>query len=247
MGTNALPVSEDVNLYVREIPQDLIFDFDYTCNLQCPSCRTEVINWNNDVTFAPINDRIVHSIKHKVIDRVGTQAVNIRWCGGEPFISRAYLNLLEYIIQSGKTNITNTIQTNGSYLRSKSDILVRLAPYIKELRVSFDAATAETYAVTRRNGVWHTLLENVRYAVDVLGADKIVADFVVQIENYQEIPQFVALCNDLGIQRINWQKMWNWGTWPQGEFDAKNIYNAQHPDYAKLVAVFVQAGQRIQY
>ena len=90
-------------------------------------------------------------------------------------------------------------------------------------------------------------LENVRYAVDVLGADKIVADFVVQIENYQEIPQFVALCNDLGIQRINWQKMWNWGTWPQAEFDAKNIYNNQHPDHAKLVTVFAQAGQRIQY
>ena len=86
VGTNAMPVIEDVNLYVREIPKNLIFDFDYTCNYQCPSCRTEVINWNNDVTFAPINDRIAQRIKHQVIDRIKNQPVLIRWAGGEPFI-----------------------------------------------------------------------------------------------------------------------------------------------------------------
>ena len=247
VGTNALPVSEDVNLYVREIPQNLIFDFDYTCNLQCPSCRTEVINWNNDVTFAPINDRIADRIKHQVIDRIKNQPVLIRWAGGEPFISRVYLDLFEYIIESGKKNIMNVIQTNGSYLRSKSHILERLAPHIKELRISFDAATSDTYAQVRRNGIWSNLLDNAKHARDILGPQKITADFVVQSDNYREIPEFVNLCKDLGIHRINWQKMWNWGTWPQAEFDAKNIYNDQHPDYHKLVTVFEQAGQRIQY
>ena len=185
-------------------------------------------------------------IKHQVIDRIGTQPVEIRWAGGEPFISRAYLALLEYIIESGKTNITNVIQTNGSYLKSKSDLLSRLAPYIRELRISFDAATADTYSRVRRNGVWSNLIHNVRHAQHVLGRDRITADFVVQADNYQEIPLFVDLCHDLGIQRINWQKMWNWGTWSQAEFDTKNIYDSRHPDYDKLVKIFEQAGQRIK-
>ena len=247
IGINALPVGNETNLYVQEIPRNLIFDFDYTCNYQCPSCRTEVINWNTDATFAPINDRIVQRIKHQVIDRIGTQPVEIRWAGGEPFISRAYLALLEYIIESGKTNITNVIQTNGSYLKSKSDLLSRLAPHIRELRISFDAATADTYSRVRRNGVWSNLIHNVRHAQHVLGRDRITADFVVQADNYQEIPLFVDLCHDLGIQRINWQKMWNWGTWSQAEFDTKNIYDSRHPDYDKLVKIFEQAGQRIKY
>jgi hypothetical protein len=72
---------------------------------------------------------------------------------------------------------------------------------------------------------------------------EIVADFVVQVDNYKEIPQFVELCNQLGIKRINWQKMWNWGTWPQNEFDQKNIYNSKHPDYNELAKVFKIASQ----
>jgi organic radical activating enzyme len=247
VGVSALPASNDTNLYVQEIPRNLIFDFDYTCNYQCPSCRKEVINWNSDSTFAPINDRIVERIKHQVIDRIGAQPVNIRWAGGEPFISRAYMELLEYIIAAGKTNITNVIQTNGSYLKSKSDVLARLAPYIQELRISFDAATATTYSQVRKNGVWSNLIHNVRHAQHVLGSNRITADFVVQADNYQEIPLFVDLCRDLGIQRINWQKMWNWGTWSQAEFDTKNIYDKSHPDYDKLVKIFAQAGQRIQH
>ena len=247
VGTQALAVNDEIGLYVQEIPKNLIFDFDYTCNYQCPSCRTEVINWNADPVFAPINDRIVERIKHQVIDRIGAQPVNIRWAGGEPFISRAYMELLEYIIAAGKTNITNVIQTNGSYLKSKSDVLARLAPYIQELRISFDAATATTYSQVRKNGVWSNLIHNVKHAQHVLGSDRITADFVVQADNYQEIPLFVDLCRDLGIQHINWQKMWNWGTRSQEEFDIKNIYDKSHPDYDKLVKIFAQAGQRIQH
>ena len=247
LDTQPLPSLTSHDLLVDQIPKNLIFDFDYTCNYQCPSCRKEVINWNSDSTFAPINDRIVERIKHQVIDRIGAQPVNIRWAGGEPFISRAYIELLEYIIAAGKTNITNVIQTNGSYLKSKSDVLARLAPYIQELRISFDAATATTYSQVRKNGVWSNLIHNVRHAQHVLGSNRITADFVVQADNYQEIPLFVDLCRDLGIQRINWQKMWNWGTWSQAEFDTKNIYDKSHPDYDKLVKIFAQAGQRIQH
>lgn len=247
IGTNALPVGNEINLYVQDIPRNLIFDFDYTCNYQCPSCRTEVINWNADPVFASINNRIAKCIKNQVIDRIGAQPVSIRWAGGEPFISRVYLELLEYIIASGRTNITNVIQTNGSYLKSKSNIFTRLEPYIQELRISFDAATAETYSRVRKNGIWSNLIHNVRHAQHVLGPERITADFVVQADNYKEIPQFVELCHDLGISRINWQKMWNWGTWDQKDFDLRNIYDPRHPEYSKLVEIFKQAGQRIQH
>jgi molybdenum cofactor biosynthesis enzyme MoaA len=185
-----------------------------------------------------------------IIDQIQSQQVEIRWCGGEPFISEVYLNLMEYCVASGK-NIQHIIQTNGSYLQKKADLFTKLLPTLKELRVSFDAATAATYAVTRTNGQWHTLLDNVRWARDTIRTQhaptKLTADFVVQADNYQEIPAFVELCHSLEIDQINFQKMWNWGTWSQAEFDAKNIYNPQHSDYAKLVAVFEQAHVPIGY
>jgi MoaA/NifB/PqqE/SkfB family radical SAM enzyme len=233
---------------VDQIPKNLIFDFDYTCNFRCPSCRTELINNNKHHVIRPINNSIVQQIKHQVIDRIADQPVEIRWCGGEPFISESYTELLDYILGSGKTKIQHIVQTNGSYLQSKSDMVERLLPTLKELCISFDAATADTYHRIRVNGVWDNLLNNVAWVKNLISsknaATRLAADFVVQIDNYQEIPAFVQLCKELGIKHIHFQKMWNWGTWPQEEFDHKNIYNSDHPEHKKLVEVFRSVGRR---
>jgi molybdenum cofactor biosynthesis enzyme MoaA len=240
-------LDKSLDLYVKQIPKNIILDFDYTCNFACPSCRSELINNNNHHVFAPINDRISQQIKHLIIDQIKDETVTIRWCGGEPFISRVYSDLMEYIFSNKQAKIKHIIQTNGSYLKKKSDLVTALLPTVKDLRVSFDAATADTYQKIRVNGQWDHLLENVRWlrqCIDQTAPEcNLNADFVVQLDNYKEIPAFVDLCRELGIDNIGWQKMWNWGTWSQEEFLQKNIYRPDHPLYADLVQVFAQAKQ----
>jgi molybdenum cofactor biosynthesis enzyme MoaA len=248
-GTATVPhtVNYSPELYVKQIPKNIILDFDYTCNFVCPSCRSELINYNNHHVLAPINDRISQQIKHLIIDQIKDEMVSIRWCGGEPFISRVYSDLLEYIFLNKQAKIEHIIQTNGSYLKKKSDLVTALLPTVKDMRVSFDAATADTYHKIRVNGQWDHLLENVRWlrqCIDQVAPECVLsADFVVQLDNYKEIPAFIDLCQELGIDKINWQKMWNWGTWSQEEFLNKNIYRSDHPQYADLVQVFAQAKQ----
>jgi sulfatase maturation enzyme AslB (radical SAM superfamily) len=246
-----LPHVSKANLQVHSIPKNLIFDFDYTCNFKCPSCRTELINNNKHHIIRPTNDQIVNKIKHLVIDNIELQPIEIRWCGGEPFISDVYLELFNYILASGKTNIKHIIQTNGSYLKSKSELLVRLLPMITQLRISFDAASEQTYQKIRVNGVWNTLIENVKWVQKYITDNNLktilIADFVVQLDNYHEIPAFVELCNSIGIKKINFQKMWNWGTWPQEEFNNKNIFNPDHPNYGHLVKIFQQANREMLF
>lgn len=231
-----MPVTDKELLTVSRIPKNLIFDFDYTCNFKCPSCRTEVINWNNDHIRRPINNQIVEKIKHLIIDQIDDKKISIRWAGGEPFISEPYLELFDYIISSGKQNIQNIIQTNGSYLKSKT--VKNLLPYISELRISFDAGTKETYAKTRVNGNWDKLLENVKYIQEQIKelntGTRVTADFVVQLDNYQDLPKFKSICAEYGIS-YTLQKMWNWGTWPIDEFEEKNIYNINHLQYQNLL------------
>jgi sulfatase maturation enzyme AslB (radical SAM superfamily) len=237
------------NLIVNSIPKNIIFDFDYTCNFKCPSCRTEVINWNEDYIIRPINNSLVEKISHQIIDKIQDQLVTIRWAGGEPFMSEPYLQLMSYIISTGKINIQNVIQTNGSLLQQKGKLVNDLLPYISELRISFDAASKETYKSIRVNGSWEKLLDNTVWVRDVIKRNKfstqLTADFVVQKDNYKEIPLFVKLCKELGIPKFNLQKMWNWGTWDQTIFEDKNIYNPSHPDYEDLVKYFKMAGQEI--
>lgn len=240
-----LAADPDPRLLVREIPKNLIFDFDHTCNYRCPSCRTEMINYNNHPVIRPINDRISERIKRLIIDEIGEQSVHIRWAGGEPFISRVYVELLDYIANTGKRNIKHIIQTNGSYFRNKADLVEKLLPDLVELRISFDAATADTYHRVRVNGVWDSFLDNVTWVMSRIrerGLNiQVTADFVVQRHNYLEIPQLAELCNQLGVDHINYQKMWNWATWPSAEFDDMNVYDPAHPEYQHVVDLIAQA------
>lgn len=244
-----LPNRIDDQLKVSAIPNNIIFDFDYTCNFKCPSCRTELINNNKHHVIRKINDNIVDKIKTLIIDKIDTQPISIRWCGGEPFISESYLSLMNYILDAGKENIQHIIQTNGSYLQTKQDLLQRLLPSTQDLRVSFDAASEATYHKIRINGQWELLLDNVRWLIQIVSKNnfrtKITADFVVQLDNYKEIPLFVELCAQLGIEHINFQKMWNWGTWPQDVFDSKNIYNPKHSKFYELQNIFKQINREI--
>jgi sulfatase maturation enzyme AslB (radical SAM superfamily) len=240
-------IDRSPDLLLDRLPKNIILDFDYTCNFACPSCRTEVINNNNHHVIAPINDRIAQQIKSLIIDRIQDESISIRWCGGEPFISRVYLDLMQYISANKPHNVKHIIQTNGSYLQKKSDLIIDLLPTIDHMRVSFDAASADTYHKIRVNGQWDQLLENVRWLrkqIDQHAPDcSLQADFVVQLLNYKEIPDFVELCQDLGIDQINWQKMWNWGTWSQEEFQEHNIYQPDHRLYPELVEIFKKSGQ----
>jgi len=240
-----IPFVDSPDLYVNQIPTEIIFDFDYTCNFQCPSCRTEIQNWNNDFIRRPINDQIVEKVKSLIIDKIEDQHVMIRWCGGEPFMSEVYLELFDYIIKTNKKNIQNIIQTNGSLLKSKKDLMIKLLPYIKQLYISFDAGSEETYKITRVGGDWNRLLENTKFIVDLIAEYKfqtdVKADFVVQKSNFKDLPKFAQLCKELGIKPNHMQKMWNWGTWDDDVFADLNVYDRGHPLYEEVRQQFTLA------
>jgi hypothetical protein len=52
------------------------------------------------------------------------------------------------------------------------------------------------------------------------------------------------LAREMSIDTVYYQRMWNWGTWPLEEFERKNIYNPDHPDYQQLLVAFSLAGHR---
>jgi molybdenum cofactor biosynthesis enzyme MoaA len=226
---------------VHQLPKEIVFDFDYTCNFECPSCRTELINTNNGPIY-DVNKQLVEKIKKLILDEIKDEIVVIRWAGGEPFISKAYQELWQYIIKLGKPNIRNIIQTNGSYFHKRQEILESFLPYIDSLRISFDAGSSSTYAVIRKNGNWETLLENcqiVKNLRDKLSPNtKLISDFVVQLNNFEEISQYIDIVTNIGFDIINLGKMWNWGTWPDDVFNSLNVSDSKHPRYNEFKEIF---------
>jgi sulfatase maturation enzyme AslB (radical SAM superfamily) len=223
---------------VDSLPIEICFDFDYTCNFKCPSCRTEMINHNQGHEYN-INKKLVKKIKEIILTEYTDTVVTFRWAGGEPFVSKAYLEIWKQIIKSGNTNIRNTIQTNGSYLLRREQLLKEFLPFINEMRISFDAGTAETYKNIRTNGKWSTLIDNCRFFNDIRKDYKIklISSFVVQFDNYLEIPLYVKLAESLGFDVIQLNKMWNWGTWPDDTFKKLNITDPMHSNYKELLDI----------
>jgi sulfatase maturation enzyme AslB (radical SAM superfamily) len=226
---------------LTELPHNLCFDFDFTCNFKCPSCRQEIINYNQG-SMADIMQSIVDKSKLLLDTYANSNTkVLIRWAGGEPFVSKAYLQLWQHILKLNNKNIRNIIQTNGSYLKKKSKLLKEFLPYIDAIRISFDAGTASTYKINRVNGNWNTLLNNSKFLKELIDHSeydiKLVSDFVVQLNNYKEIPKYVETVNLLNFDKINISKMWNWDTWPMEEFERLNISDPTHPNNKDLVSV----------
>ena len=63
---------------------------------------------------------------------------------------------------------------------------------------------------------------------------KITTDFVIQLDNYLEMPAYVELADSLGADDIRVQNMWNWNTWSDEEFAEKNVFDARHTRYTEM-------------
>lgn len=61
--------------------------------------------------------------------------------------------------------------------------------------------------------------------------DRVGLNFVVQDNNYQEMEAFVAMAESLGVDAVEFQKLGNWGTFPERQYREKDIWDHGHPRY----------------
>jgi MoaA/NifB/PqqE/SkfB family radical SAM enzyme len=160
---------------------------------------------------------------------------------GDPFASRVYRELLYGLDGKDHPQMRIALQTNGVLLTPRNWArMEKLHDNVSSIIVSFDAATAETYAVTRRGGHWDTLIANCERLGDLRRAGKIKLlryDFVVQQANYREMPAFVALARRLGGDRAYFSQLVDWGTWPQSVFEAQCVWDEGHAEREAFLRV----------
>lgn len=227
--------------HLEELPAFVNLCNDPSCNLWCPSCRTERILHTDEQSLVPIRDlqsKVTQSLFSKPTTR--NFAVNVTG-SGDPFASRVFREFLFELSGEDFPNLQVNLQTNGVLLTPRNwSRLHRIHNNIKIILVSFDAATPETYAITRRGGHWDTLLEN----VNALGEKRrngelnyLRLDFVVQQANYREMPDFVLLAESLGADDASFSMLVDWGTWPKPEYLVRAVHLSGHPEHQAFLDV----------
>ena len=186
-------------------PLDINFGYDRSCNLECPSCRLELIMESGKKREQILN--IQDKLKKEAFHNAKSFCIT---GSGDAFASPVFRDLLRTLKEEDAPNLeTIQILTNGLLMKKYWDSLSDYSKEkIKHISISIDAATEETYKVVRKGGDWNMLLENLEFAQHLQATGQISTfntSFVVQNDNLSEVLQFLDLCKKYDVKCVQFQ------------------------------------------
>jgi len=215
---------------------------DDSCNLSCPSCRKYKIFVKSGKT---LEKRI--QLAKRIVDYVAVQKHGINLhvgSDGDPFASLVY----RYFIKQVKNlpNVRFSIQTNGLLVKKMHQRHEDMFKKLDVLNISIDGATKETYEHLRREGSYAKIIENLEFVASIKPKYdfKFRIHFVVQAENYKEMPNIIQLAQKYSADNVWLNKINDWNTFK--DFKDKNVMNPSHKEYNEYSSVLNTVKEKIQ-
>jgi MoaA/NifB/PqqE/SkfB family radical SAM enzyme len=225
------------NHLTRAEPASVIeLAYDPTCNLSCPSCRTELI-----VEKADEQDAHTRALERVILPLLKTAKLGYLSGGGEAFASKHMRSLMSRLNREEYPQLYLHLITNAQLMTPQRwGAFPNLGEMVGLLSVSIDAARAETYEKLRRPGRWDVLMTNLEFIAGMRRAGKIRnlgINFVVQKENYREMLGFVELGQRLGVDTIWLQRVVNYGSYDEAAIADVDVSAPGHPEHAVLLEI----------
>jgi hypothetical protein len=208
-------------------PEMLNLSYDRTCNLSCPSCRTERYA-ADDATRARFD-----TMQERQILPLLKNAKTVFVTGsGDPFASKNFRRLMAQLDAGEYPDLQFIIMTNGMLFTPRQwEAFPSLHRRVQSLRISLDAASGPTHELLRRGARWPVMLENLKFAGQLLAEgliDDFSLSFTVQQENFSEMGAAVDLARDVGARGIYFGRLTNWGTFEPLEYERKAVFVPGH-------------------
>jgi organic radical activating enzyme len=217
----------------------LTINIDESCNLQCPSCRKELIM----NTSGPEYDKKLKDVNVILnwLEKYQKPIHIIMSGNGDPLAS----HIMRPIVKNfhPKSNQTFTIFTNGLLIKKQIHDGMPIFDSVTDFRISVDAGSKDVYEDVRRPAKWEVLLENFDYLAELQKNRKVTLNFNLQNKNYKDIPNFVDICHRYGFCG-NIHGLDDWGTWSivdsvekdvwtirNGIFSDHDVLNPTHPNH----------------
>ena len=190
--------------------QHLRLAIDDSCNLRCPSCRKGMIFHKEGSAYnlgIRLADRILdwlYDLKHPIQVHIGSD--------GDPFASHVYRHFMEQTPEHD--NIKYSILTNGLMFKEFHTRVPNVIRNLKELGVSIDGASKETYEKLRLGGKWDKVNENLECMADLKQKHNFYfgLHMVVQQDNWHEIESMLELGHRYNADRVYFNKIEDWNT-----------------------------------
>lgn len=242
---------KDLDRRLERAAMHVGFSYDLSCNLQCPSCRNNLIVWRPDDPNDSHGQMIkkIHNNVKDLITILLTQhpIVSLDITGsGDAFASPLYWDyLLELASQPIPENLRLTLKTNGVMMTEENLLAIKpLWPIITYIEVSVDAATEDTYKIVRKNGNFKKLRKNLDFLDQLVYEGNFPAmyhwqtNFIVQRDNFREIKEFVEWQLSFKSKPKIWTNLLaQWYHMNDIQFNGMAVWKEGHPDRQALVEI----------
>lgn len=215
-------------------PVTLNCGWDRTCNLHCRSCRHRPFALRDEEA------QLVAAFQERLLEAIGPGLRTLFASGtGDPFASRVYQGLLRGLPARRLPLLEVHLHTNGQLWTPETwEGLGGAQHKVRSAHISVDATTAATYALNRRGADWERLRRNLSFVAGLRreGTLRFVTlSFVVQANNFHEMPAFISLVEGFGFDLAYFHKFCNWGTFTESQYRARAVHEPAHPDHAEFL------------
>ena len=179
-----------------ELPSEMVFELDNTCNLRCEMCSAKFSSAHNKGirNTAPYDSEdFITQLKPFI-----SHLTETKFLGGEPFLSDIYPKIWETIIKlNPKCKIR--VQTNGTILNNKVKEILQKGNF--QIGLSIDTLNPAHYEKIRSGAKIEKTLENLEFFNHICKKNGDNANISVcpMKENRLDIPELVDFCNKKGI------------------------------------------------
>jgi len=205
--------------------QHIRLAIDDSCNLRCPSCRKHMIfhkegsAYNLGIRLADKINTWLHGYQYPMQVHIGSD--------GDPFASHVYRHFMAQTPE--RDNIKYSILTNGLMFQDFAPRVPNVIRNLRELGVSIDGATKDTYERLRLGGKWDKINENLEHMARMKERHgfRFILHFVVQKDNYHEMEDIILLGRHYNVDRVWLNKMEDWNV--SADFHKDDIFRTDHP------------------
>ena len=222
------------------LPTNVNLSHDKSCNLSCPSCRSDryVANKQKQADLDGLTDRFVLPLLKKASTVMITGS-------GDPFGSNHFRNIIKKLNATDFPGLRINLITNGQLCDARAWSDLNLKGRVDNVHVSVDSTTVETYKVVRRLGRFDRLLANLAFLKELRDSGGIASlefSMVVQSLNFREMPDFVAMAERFSADAVYFQMIRQRDIFSAGEYDVAFIGGPDHPDHTEFVRL-MRSGQ----
>lgn len=218
-------------------PKEVNCSYDRSCNLSCPSCRTQLI-------VETARREQINGIQHRLTTEALGDAELLYITGsGDPFGSPFFRQWLRSMRREHMPRLQRLHLHTNALLWTPTmweTIPAEIRALIRSTEISIDAATSATYAINRRGGQFETLRRNLDF-IATLRRDGPLRDLcihmVVQENNFREMPEFVSLGRDVHADRVYFSRLVNWGTFTEDEYQQRAVHERRHASHDEFLRV----------